>query len=233
MMKVNTSICEAVVAAVARPTMRQREHLREIIRTRAVGDGELVLLYARHRRTEASWLCAYARAAGMEVRLVSAGGSAHTALRSLTEESTRGASLIVLADHALDLPPGALHLPGTPHVSPIDLWQGAPLDTPAPFSGNSFFADDRIEVNRLVTFGARLQDHPVTLTVHDAHVTAADCDDPVLQAFLRRAVHVHHADTVESIDSVQIRLRVDRGKAYSASSADLRIELTASTPRGR
>ncbi len=116
-------------------------------------------------------------------------------------------------------------------------------------ASGTLVADGAISVSRPVRWDARLAGRPVTMTVRDATVTSIACEDPQLRQFLHRAIFVHHAASLYSIrvglskltpgfsadqgpvnachPGVTARLRVNPPHAYSAASADLRIDLTA------
>jgi hypothetical protein len=117
-------------------------------------------------------------------------------------------------------------------------------------SNGTFVADGAIGLNRPVRWDARLAARPVTISVQDGVVNSMDCEDRGLLRFLQRAIGVHHACVITQVRvgindrtpgfsaeqgpvnachrGVTITLSVDPPGAYSPSSADLRIELTAS-----
>lgn len=107
----------------ARPDQVQRAAIRAIL-TSCPGlaeHDELALVFTRARRTEAAWLCAFARAAGVRVDLVPAQASRRDVERLVAGATAR--SLIVLADLTLELPSRAMQLPGPSSVNVIDVFQ--------------------------------------------------------------------------------------------------------------
>jgi hypothetical protein len=112
-------------AGGARPTPFQRQQIRHILRScpGLVAGGDLVLVYTPDRATEASWLCAYARAAEVAVRLAPVGRSAYSVERRARSEAGASTTCVVLADMSVSLPEGAIQLAGTPSVGAIDLWR--------------------------------------------------------------------------------------------------------------
>jgi hypothetical protein len=116
-------------SGTARPSAAQQETIQGLLHNRPARcqRDALVVLYGTHRTTEAAWLCAYARAAGLEVRLVAAARNAPAIQRRLGQEAADRAAVFVLADLTVDLPPGVVQLAGSPGVSPLDLWQRQPL----------------------------------------------------------------------------------------------------------
>jgi hypothetical protein len=119
----------------------------------------------------------------------------------------------------------------------------------------TFVADAALAVNRPLNHDARLAAHPVTAIIEGGLVTSADCADPVLRQLLHRAIQVHRAAGVTGIrlgtnhripsaspeqgpvnacraGAITITLTVDPAAAYSAASADLRIDLTANEQGG-
>lgn len=111
--------------AAGQPSARQRAVIKEILWSQPSlrGGGALLLLYCRDRTAEASWLCAYARAAGLPVRLAAVAPKALVIEKRMRAEATAGLSTFVLADMALNLIPGTIQLAGTAQVSPLELWQ--------------------------------------------------------------------------------------------------------------
>lgn len=114
------------------PTASQKQAIKDLLRRQPslADDGPLHLLYSRHWAQQASWLCAFARAAGLEATLapVSASaanpaGPASAFERRLRQATAAGATAFALADLRLDLPPGSVQLAGTLDASPLDLWQ--------------------------------------------------------------------------------------------------------------
>ncbi|HET8659769.1 MAG TPA: hypothetical protein VFM55_12310 [Micromonosporaceae bacterium] len=112
---------------VARPTPAQRAAVRAILRERIGATGQaLCLVYAPNRRTEATWLCAYARAAGVATQLRPAAAATAAAVE-LACGGVPGATVLVLADMTVRMPAGAHQLAGTDTHSPVDLWAPAEL----------------------------------------------------------------------------------------------------------
>lgn len=113
------------------PTPAQREAVWDVLRhcTADSGDVPVTVGYVPHRKREATWLCAYGRAAGLTVRLLGIGrDSAASVAAALSRwRSADGGALVVLADTDLAdtdtaQPPGAIHLFGTDRAGPFDLW---------------------------------------------------------------------------------------------------------------
>lgn len=107
--------------AVAWPSGQQQEAIQNLLHD--LPAQPLLLLYGSHRTTEAGWLCAYARAAGLDVTLAGAARKEHSIQRRLRPAAASQPTVFVLADMTLALPPGAVQLAGSPDVSPLDLWQ--------------------------------------------------------------------------------------------------------------
>ncbi|HWH01949.1 MAG TPA: hypothetical protein VNV66_22135 [Pilimelia sp.] len=109
------------------PTGPERRALRGIVAELGAcsGHAPLTIVFTAGRRTEAAWLCAQARSAGLPVRLVPA--SAPDAGGGLPEPPgpASGGPVVALVDHDADLPPGVTVLPGTPAASPLALWRPA------------------------------------------------------------------------------------------------------------
>jgi hypothetical protein len=119
----------AGVQGPPRPDGCQRAALRGILAEvhRPAPDCPLTLVYGPDRRTEAAWLCAFARAAGTRVRFAARNEHAKTE-RAALEASARiaagsGTAVIVISDRTLTLPAGALALPAVPGVNAVDLWE--------------------------------------------------------------------------------------------------------------
>jgi hypothetical protein len=111
-------------SAVVRPSPRQHEAIRGLLHgLHGQPAHPLLILYGRHRTLEASWLCAFARAAGLEVRLAGTARHRHAIQRRLGQETAGQSAAFVLADMTLDLPPDAVQLAAPPDGSPLDLWQ--------------------------------------------------------------------------------------------------------------
>jgi len=112
-----------VAPTVARPSDGQHEAIQHLLS--GLPARPLLLVYGKHRTTEASWLCAYARAAGLDVKLAAAARKELSIQRRLGEETAAQVqpTAFVLADMTLSLPSGAVQLASLPDVSPLDLWQ--------------------------------------------------------------------------------------------------------------
>jgi hypothetical protein len=110
---------------LARPTPGQRARVRELLADcPGLTDGaDLHLVYAPQYAAEAAWICAQARVAGVRVRLDPVRGTAARVAERVRAAAAPGGTTVVLSDLPLDLPPGALHLPGAPGTSPVDLWR--------------------------------------------------------------------------------------------------------------
>jgi hypothetical protein len=107
-----------------RPSLAQRSAIREIL---AKATDELFVLFAHDRLLEASWISAYAKASGCRTRLMRFPmGSPQKIEQSVRRIAGGGATVIVIADLNLNLPQPTIHLAGTEHLSPLDLW-----DSPA------------------------------------------------------------------------------------------------------
>ena len=112
---------------VTRPTPAQRASVRAILRECVGSTGQaLCLVYAPNRRTEATWLGAYARAAGVATQLRPA-ATATAAAVELACDGGAGATVLILADMTMRVPPGARQLAGIETHSAVDLWAPAGL----------------------------------------------------------------------------------------------------------
>jgi hypothetical protein len=105
------------------PDQPQREAIREIVRqVQPISQiRDLTLIFTKESVQEASWLCAYLRAAGVRVMMV-----ACLARRIDVERRARQVSdgpAIVLADMELDLPDAVTQLPGTDELSSLEIWE--------------------------------------------------------------------------------------------------------------
>jgi hypothetical protein len=114
-----------MTATATEPATSQRQAIRDLLRRQPslVGGGPLRLLYSRHWARHASWICAFARAAGLEAELVPAAGPASAFERRLSQPAAAGVTTFVLANMTIDLPAGAVQLAGMPGAPPLDLWQ--------------------------------------------------------------------------------------------------------------
>ncbi len=124
----------------AAPTSAQAQAIKDLLRSQRAlaGGGDLLILYARAWSRQASWICAYGRAAGLTVRLAALLDRADSFTRRLRSERADGLTIIVLTGLRLDLPDGCLQLAGLqladrqlpglqltdrPGTSPIELWR--------------------------------------------------------------------------------------------------------------
>jgi hypothetical protein len=139
---------------------------------------------------------------------------------------------------------------------PAGGWRVRPAGTaeaPVEAADGVFVADGAIDVNRAVAWDARLAGRAVTVTVEGGQIVDVTCPDTVLLGFLRRAVQVHRAARVAAVrlgrhtgggfsavpgplndchPGVALRIDVDPARAYSAASADLRLDLIATLRKG-
>ncbi|HET7014318.1 MAG TPA: hypothetical protein VFI65_10430 [Streptosporangiaceae bacterium] len=113
-----------MTATATEPATSQRQAIRDLLRRQPslVDGGPLRLLYSRHWARQASWICAFARAAGLEAELVPVAGPASAFERRL-RQAADGVTSFALANMALDLPAGTVQLAGVPGAPPLDLWQ--------------------------------------------------------------------------------------------------------------
>jgi len=113
-----------MTATATEPATSQRQAIKDLLwrQPSLAGGGPLRLLYSRHWARHASWICAFARAAGLEAELVPVAGPASAFERRLGQAAA-GVTSFALANMALDLPAGTVQLAGMPGAPPLDLWQ--------------------------------------------------------------------------------------------------------------
>ncbi len=106
------------------PSPAQRDAIKDLLWSQPslVAGGPLLLIYTKAWSTQASWLCAFGRAAGLDVTLVPVASDRHVIERRLGQESNAARTVIALADLALALPPGSVQLAGLPGTAPLDLY---------------------------------------------------------------------------------------------------------------
>jgi hypothetical protein len=105
------------------PSPAQRDAIKDLLWSQPslVAGGPLALAYTKSWSAQASWLCAFGRAAGLDVTLIPVAADRGVIERRLGQENgTR--SIIVLADLTLALPPGCVQLAGLPGTAPLDLY---------------------------------------------------------------------------------------------------------------
>jgi hypothetical protein len=105
----------------AAPSPSQRDAIKDLLWSQPAleAGGPLALIYTRSWSAQASWLCAFGRAAGLDVTLAPVAADRHLIERRLGQEK---ATVIVLADLTLALPPGSVQLAGLPGTAPLDLY---------------------------------------------------------------------------------------------------------------
>jgi hypothetical protein len=118
-------IGSASAAMATAPDASQRQAIKDLLRSQPslAEGGPLELIYSRHWARQASWLCAYGRAAGQEVALAPVAGLASAFEQRLRRAAAAGVTAFALADMTLNLPDHAVQLAGMPAASPLDLWQ--------------------------------------------------------------------------------------------------------------
>ncbi len=115
-----------LTATATEPATSHRQAIRDLLwrQPSLVDGGPLRLLYSRNWARHASWICAFARAAGLEAELVPVAGPASAFERRLGQAAAAGVTPFVLANMTIeDLPAGAVQLAGMPGAPPLDLWQ--------------------------------------------------------------------------------------------------------------